>query len=210
MIEPVDLAVDQRAIAGKLVVLASTLPPRFFPIVSNLQRNLHWLYSLEYHQVLTQWDLCAMNILVSLETGRITGIVDWAEARVQPFGFALWGLENLFGEMRADRWKESESRLDLRHLFWERFSTLIDVENNDLKSRLGRKIRLARDIGILIQRGFTWENGVNVRPVTDGDASSIRYLDAFLSVSQGDNAAEGGWTYGRSRHFWLLNPDRLR
>lgn len=151
-----------------------------------------------------------MNILVSLETGRITGIVDWAEARVQPFGFALWGLENLFGEMRADRWKESESRLDLRHLFWERFSTLIDVENNDLKSRLGRKIRLARDIGILIQRGFTWENGVNVRPVTDGDASSIRYLDAFLSVSQGDNAAEGGWTYGRSRHFWLLNPDRLR
>ena len=40
-----------------------------------------------------------MNILVSPITGRITGIIDWAEAKVLPFGLALYGLENLLGYM---------------------------------------------------------------------------------------------------------------
>lgn len=44
-------------------------------------------------------DLCEMNILINFETGNITGIVELTEARILPFGFALWGLENIPGYM---------------------------------------------------------------------------------------------------------------
>lgn len=40
-----------------------------------------------------------MNILINFETGNITGIVELTEARILPFGFALWGLENIPGYM---------------------------------------------------------------------------------------------------------------
>lgn len=49
--------------------------------------------------VLTHGDLCEMNFLVELETGHLTGLVDWAEAEILPFGCALRGLENVLDFM---------------------------------------------------------------------------------------------------------------
>ncbi len=58
-----------------------------------------------------------MNILVSPSTGRITGIIDWAEATVSPFGLALYGLENLLGCMGPGGWSYFESRDEFEQRF---------------------------------------------------------------------------------------------
>lgn len=46
---------------------------------------------------LSHGDLLPPNLLVDTETGRLTGVVDWAEAEVLPFGMALYGIERLLG-----------------------------------------------------------------------------------------------------------------
>ncbi|KAF1347710.1 hypothetical protein BDV97DRAFT_355835 [Delphinella strobiligena] len=46
---------------------------------------------------LSHGDLLPSNLLVDAETGRLTGVVDWAEAEVLPFGMPLYGIERLLG-----------------------------------------------------------------------------------------------------------------
>jgi hypothetical protein len=45
-----------------------------------------------------------MNIFVDPNTKHVTGIVDWAEAMILPFGISLWGLENILGYMDSQGW----------------------------------------------------------------------------------------------------------
>lgn len=42
--------------------------------------------------VLTHQDLSDMNILFDPSFGHITGVVDWADATIEPFDMAIWGL----------------------------------------------------------------------------------------------------------------------
>ena len=64
-----------------------------------------------------------MNILVSPTMGGVTGIIDWAEADILPFGLALYGLKTysdtwarkdgviLRSETRSNRGCGSNSRI---------------------------------------------------------------------------------------------------
>ncbi|EFR03713.1 hypothetical protein MGYG_06710 [Nannizzia gypsea CBS 118893] len=172
---------SQEHVSRKLSILSSVLPQRFHTLISSLQADLPQLYSPAYPQVLTYGDLCEMNILVMPETGRISGIVDWAEASILPFGTELWGLENMLGSMGSQGWKHDENRGKLEEEFWRLFWGTIDVEEREgLKGRLGRTVRVARGIGILLRHGFTWDEGVHERPISAADTNSLRYLDAFL------------------------------
>jgi hypothetical protein len=38
-----------------------------------------------------------MNLLVDKDDGHLTGVIDWAEAEILPFGCELWGIENVMG-----------------------------------------------------------------------------------------------------------------
>ncbi|KAI1912747.1 hypothetical protein LOZ61_003185 [Ophidiomyces ophidiicola] len=88
---------NQEQISKKLFVLNSALPPRYCTLISSLQADLRQLYSPIYPQVLTHGDLNAMNTLVMPVTGQISGLVDWAEASILPFGMGLYGLEIMLG-----------------------------------------------------------------------------------------------------------------
>ncbi len=79
----------QDTFAGKLQLLAQNLPSRFSVSVSQLRNNLPLLLSEGYPGVLTHGDLSEMNFLVNPETGHLTGVIDWAEAEILPFGYAL-------------------------------------------------------------------------------------------------------------------------
>lgn len=88
-----------------------------------------------------------MNILVEEETGYITGIIDWAEASIQPFGMCLWGLENLIGGFDKNGWHYYDTRQDLERKFWEvLYSGIGEVSEDDMM-----RINLARKIGMLIR-----------------------------------------------------------
>ncbi|KAL8725170.1 MAG: hypothetical protein Q9166_007524 [cf. Caloplaca sp. 2 TL-2023] len=169
-------------VSRKLALLASTLPARFTAIVSSLQTRLDELFQPLYPQVLTHGDLCPMNVLVSPTTGHITGIIDWAEAEVLPFGFALYGLENILGYMGPGGWKYFDIREELEQRFWSYFWDCLADAKRPIEDSRRNTVIIARQIGILLQYGFEWENGVE-RAVTATNTGSVAYLDAFLLPS---------------------------
>ena len=119
-----------------------------------------------------------MNILINFETGNITGIVDWAEARVLPFGFALWGLENMFGYMDSTGWHYYDNRHELEEHFWQAFWTKThNTSEGDMQL-----IRSARMVGLFCRYGFTVEGKTLKGMIVPTDPSSLMYLDAFCTT----------------------------
>ena len=98
-------------------LLARDLPSRFAPNLDRVRKELPSLFSQALPFVLSHQDLNVMNLLVNHETGNITGIVDWAESRILPFGFALYGLENLLGWMDSEGWHYYDHHRELENLF---------------------------------------------------------------------------------------------
>jgi hypothetical protein len=131
--------------------------------------------------VLTHQDLSGMNINVDPDTGHITGVVDWADATIEPFGMALWGLESVLGCGGPNGWSyfgsdPSYSHFGcnpsrLRALFWEVLLREIECTISD---ECRYAINEVRTLGVLLRYGFSWENGM-VSPVKD-----TNYLDVFL------------------------------
>ena len=68
-----------------------TIVKRTFQIIDEISYQVPW--------VLTHSDLSNTNILVDSDSGHLTGVVDWADARIEPFGIALWGLESMLRVM---------------------------------------------------------------------------------------------------------------
>lgn len=136
------------------------------------------LRSGEHPVVLTHGDLNEMNILVDPVSGKITGVVDWAEASFQPFGFALYALDNALGSMGPNGWEYFNNACYLRDGFWSTFSKLV----GGLSESRMESIRLARVAGLLIRYGTAYDRGFGeVVGVRDPSGASLRYLDALLS-----------------------------
>ncbi|KAK9847709.1 hypothetical protein MYU51_018331 [Penicillium brevicompactum] len=112
---------DLHEIDEKFNVLAQFLPPRFESRLVSIRRDLPSLFLGALPFVLCHGDLCEMNMLIDPTTGEITGIVDWAEARILPFGFSLWGFENVLGYMDSKGWHYYDNRGELESLFWKIF-----------------------------------------------------------------------------------------
>lgn len=126
--------------------------------------------------VLTHADLNEMNILINPNSGDITGIVDWSSASIQPFGFALYVLENALGTMNNEGWKWHDNAADLRVTFWRAFREQTGLRESQLKL-----IQLAGKAGILIRYGTAYNSGFSgLIGVRDPDGEDFRFLDALL------------------------------
>jgi len=123
-----------------------------------------------------------MNVLVNPETGNITGVVDWAEAKVLPFGFALYGVEHLFGWMDSKGWHYYDHYRELENLFWRTFQK--GARNfSDADLHLVSATRMA---GIFYHYGFKFDLQGAVQGVRTEQDHSIDYLDAFCTASEWD------------------------
>ncbi|KAJ5882722.1 uncharacterized protein N7473_011156 [Penicillium subrubescens] len=160
---------------GKLDILVHGLPSRFTAVISKLREELPAIFAPTYPLALTHADLCEMNLIVDAKLGGINGIVDWAEAKILPFGMSLWGFQNMLGIMNSSGWHYHENSSRLEGIFWDTFHSQVgkisDVEKKAMK--------IAERTGLVLRYGFTWEDGNVERPANEQD-SSIRYLDAFL------------------------------
>ena len=177
-------------ISSKLSVLTSTLPPRFTATILRVHRELGELFHPRYPQVLTHGDLCETNILVSPTMGGVTGIIDWAEAEVLPFGLALYGLENLLGYMSPEGWRSFEIRDELEQRFWDQLWDRIAGSPAPPDNSIRHTVAIARQVGVLMRYGFTWEDGSVERAVTEEDKGSLAYLDALLLTGERHSMAE--------------------
>jgi hypothetical protein len=168
-----------KSLLTRLKSLAEDLPPRFQPAVRNVLRNLHRIEGLPW--VVTHGDIVAANIMVHPSTGRLTGLVDWAEAERLPFGTCLYGLEEILGEMSLAGFQYYEDAEELRTLFWSELQGhILDLEQKPVLDA----VKLARDLGVLLWHGIAFDNGAIDRVVQEGrDVEEIQKLDAFLDLS---------------------------
>ncbi|KAB5585648.1 hypothetical protein GE09DRAFT_1210248 [Coniochaeta sp. 2T2.1] len=118
-----------------------------------------------------------LNTVRSLASGEITGVVDWPGASIQPFGSALYALENALGSMTSAGWKWFDNADDLRDTFWRAFR-----EQTGLSEPQTRLIKLEGKAGILIRYGTAYDSGFpGMIGVRDSNAEGdFRYLDALL------------------------------
>ena len=122
--------------------------------------------------VLTHSDLSNMNLLVDPDSGHLTGVVDWADASIEPFGIALWGLESVLGSSGPDGWLYFENDTSRsRKLFRKTFLTAIGSAISD---ETRGAIDEVRTLGILLRYGFSWEDG------TEKPTGDTTLLDVFL------------------------------
>jgi hypothetical protein len=133
---------------------------------------------------LTHGDLIPANIMVDPESGRLTGLIDWAEGEWLPFGVGLYGLE----EVLLCCGDELET---LRDVFWSRFAELVDTDA--ARKSWGLDVGVPRTLGILLWRGMAFEAGRIDRVVEEGrDDEELWKLRLFLGAprsSLGDQGA---------------------
>jgi len=156
-----------------------SLPIRFAKSMLQLLDEVDTLFSDSYPLVLTHTDLCEMNVLVDPKTGHINGIIDWADTRNQPFGLALWGVENVLGYMDGEGWHYLNDHEQLEKLFWTTFED--EVGTGIITVEMREKIRTARLVGIALRYGFAWDATDDRKPISESH-SSFRYLNAFLDT----------------------------
>ncbi len=131
--------------------------------------------------VLSHADFSSCNIIVHPVSDRLTGIIDWAEATICPFGQNLYTLQDFSGTLHRDNgWRQYKDHDTLQKTFWQTFQQEVKV----LSAEVMKAVRSARILGCLLTHGFIRRlaNEPFVVPIKDDeiDRYNMRYLDAYL------------------------------
>ncbi|KAJ5256719.1 hypothetical protein N7478_012823 [Penicillium angulare] len=131
--------------------------------------------------VLSHGDLKAMNVLVNPRSGNITRVVDWAESRILPFGFALYGLESFLGRMNSEGWHYYDRYRELESLFWQTFRE----EAQNFSGADLHLVRVVRMAGFFYRYGLDFDtNGVVQGMRMNQPDGSLAYLDTFCAANE--------------------------
>ena len=115
-------------------------------------------------------------------SGRLTGIIDWAEAAICPFGQNLYTLQDFSGTLHREfGWRQYKDHDTLDEIFWETFQK----EVGGLSAEVIEAIRSARILGCLLTHGFTRRLADEpfVVPARENDEIGryhLQFLDAYL------------------------------
>ena len=189
--------------------MASKLPRRFRSAVNSVLADLAEIEGLPW--AFSHGDLLPSNVMVYPETGRIAGLIDWAEAEYLPFGVGMYGLEELLGEDRGGRFALYPEADHLRQLYWgELLAAIPELARDPRRAALVRK---AQVLGILLWHGIAFDDGRLDRVVEEGrDDAEVERLDAFLITPAYFSHREGKlWgpkmslrlPFAMLRNFWL-------
>ncbi|KAI0676844.1 hypothetical protein C8Q78DRAFT_1065547 [Trametes maxima] len=159
---------------SELEILRQGLPERFRTTLDNLIPQLPGLFTSSWPLVPHHTDLLENNIHVNTETGSLTGICDWKDTVIGPFGMSLGGLETMLGiRTWTEGWEYHANQQELRDLFWEVFYEAMGNISQAQKER----IEVARLVGLFLDNGFEWVDDENRVAASEG-YEDLRYLEA--------------------------------
>lgn len=142
-----------------------------------VRENIDDLYDGKYPITITHGDFSDSNMLADETSVVLTGVVDWAEASVLPFGFALYALDNSLGYMGKNGWVSHDNAEVMRERFWSTFCTYAQPSREERE-----RMKVARLAGILFRYGTRVNSGfpgmLGIRGSSDG---SLRFLEAFTA-----------------------------
>ncbi|KAK8075760.1 hypothetical protein PG997_010423 [Apiospora hydei] len=108
----------------------------------------------------------------------LTGIIDWAEADISPFGLSVWGLESILGYSRKRVWYAYDNAEQLRAEFWRVFEA--EAGTAVLSDEVRHAIKVARMAGMLLAWCFEYEPGAGRGKMRGLDVGLGR-ADAFCT-----------------------------
>lgn len=126
--------------------------------------------------VLLHEDFGTCNIMVDDTSCHLVGVIDWAEAKIGPFGLNLDSLQPLMSKFHLKNgWIRYEDYNSLRETFWG----VLREEVEGLSDDIIRVIKSARMIGLLLSRGFTSRlaNMPEPVPIRDNESGAYNMLD---------------------------------
>jgi hypothetical protein len=148
------------------------------PVLDEVREHLPTLVSGHFPLVLTHSDLTELNILVDGDTGFITGVIDWVDAAIQPFGLTLYALDKFIGSMGLFGWVYFDNADALRDIFRTAFAEYARTVSS---SQIG-SIKVARKAGYLLRYGTYYSS--NYKGVVGVEQMSVEkkrlYLQAIL------------------------------
>ncbi|KAG8411411.1 hypothetical protein J3458_015471 [Metarhizium acridum] len=131
-------------------MLLEALPVRLHHIIQKCVNSLDAILSLP--MVLLHKDFSSCNIVVDEATCHLTGVIDWAEADIGPFGMNLYTLQSISGKLHLqDGWTRYDDYDSLQQIFWTNFIDRV----GGLTDECVENIRLASITGLLPEKGFT-------------------------------------------------------
>ncbi|KAE8408301.1 hypothetical protein BDV37DRAFT_192819 [Aspergillus pseudonomiae] len=134
----------------ELGLLLTSLPPRFCRFIQESLDSLLVILSLP--MVLLHKDFGVCNIMVNETSFNLTGVIDWAEAEIAPFGLNLHSLQRFISKFHLERgWIRYNDYFILEEIFWTTFRN----EAGELDDETIRVVKLARGMGLLLSCGFT-------------------------------------------------------
>ncbi|KAK7686443.1 hypothetical protein QCA50_010667 [Cerrena zonata] len=161
--------------SSQLSQFSQGLPSRFRPTLEYLISRLPSLFADDWPLVPNHTDLLENNIHVDPDTGRITGICDWKDAEISPFGMSLGGLETMLGIWQwEDGWWYHANYQDLRVVFWTAFWSAMGSVSEEQKER----VEVARLVSLFLAYGFEWDKDGNKVPASEGPG--LKHLDAVV------------------------------
>jgi hypothetical protein len=166
---PLGLQAEYEAV---LDTLSSEMPDSLHPTIKEVKQNLSLIFRPDFPMVLQHDDFLENNFHIEEATGHVTGVVDWANAKVAPYGISLGGLEIILGIQTNTDWYFHPSHIRLRQQFWDTF----DGEIGEISELDRRSMEIARLMGLLRTHGSEWK-----------DATSGVYLEKLLLVPPVDH-----------------------
>lgn len=165
----------QKKYSEELTMLLAALPERFQPIIKDCLGSIDSIFSLP--MVILHQDFSSCNIMVDETTCHLTGVIDWAEAEIAPFGLKLDSIEALTGKFHLrDGWSRYDDYDNLKNLFWSTFRE----KSGCLSEETLCIIKLARITGLLLSRGFTNRLANQSKHVPIGNDEQGRYNMLYL------------------------------
>lgn len=130
--------------------ISQGLPGHILAKLDEVRQRLPLLFHSEYPSAIQHDDFLENNFHVDEATGHITGVVDWADAMIAPFGLSLGGLETILGVQTSSSWHFHPGHVELREYFWDTFYKHIGPISVDIQ----RSIEVARLLGLFRTHGF--------------------------------------------------------
>ncbi|KAI1738289.1 hypothetical protein F4680DRAFT_425639 [Xylaria scruposa] len=175
------------SLSSRLELMSASLPLRFRRFASSILGDISEIEALPW--VFTHGDFLPGNLCINAYSGKLIGLLDWAEAEWLPFGIGMYGLEELLGEDNLDgQFVYYPEARRLRHMFWKQLMLLIpELARDSKKVSLTMK---AQKLGILLWHGIAFDDGNLNRVVEEGHANDdreIQRLAVFLSHTTSTN-----------------------
>jgi hypothetical protein len=151
---PSGLQTEYGAILDMLIL---EMPNSLHSTINKVRQNLALIFRPGFPVAVQHDDLLENNVHVDEATGHITGIVDWANAKIAPYGISLGGLETVLGIQTSTEWHFHPSHVRLRQQFWDTF----DSEIGAISDLDRHSIEVARLMGLLRTHGIEWKNDMS-------------------------------------------------